>query len=81
MAGILNTIIQFYVFLIIAYVLLSWFPMKGVFADLHGVLGSICEPYLSLFRRIIPPMGALDISPIVAILVLNVLSRLLFSVL
>jgi len=74
-------IIQFYVFLIIAYVLMSWFPVSGVFADLYSVLGTIVEPYIGLFRRIIPPLGALDISPIVAILVLNVLSSLLRSVL
>jgi len=76
-----NTLIQFYVFLIIAYVLMSWFPLSGVFADLYGVIGTIVEPYLGLFRRIIPPLGALDISPIVAILVLNVLARLIGNVL
>jgi len=80
-AGIVNTLIQFYVFLIIAYVLMSWFPLSGVFADLYGVIGTIVEPYLGLFRRIIPPLGALDISPIVAILVLNVLARLIGNVL
>jgi uncharacterized protein YggT (Ycf19 family) len=80
-AQIVTTLIQFYAFLIIAYVLMSWFPLSGVFADLFGVLGSVCEPYLGLFRRIIPPMGALDISPIVAILVLNVLGRLVARVL
>ena len=34
-------------------------------------LGRICEPYLEPFRRIIPPLGMIDISPIVAFLVLN----------
>lgn len=35
-------------------------------------LRDVCEPYLGLFRRFIPPIGPLDISPIVAILVLSI---------
>ena len=35
-------------------------------------LRQVCEPYLSIFRRFIPPIGPLDISPIVAILVLSI---------
>jgi uncharacterized protein YggT (Ycf19 family) len=63
---------QFYMWLIVAYVLMSWFPVSGAFADLYRVLASVCEPYLALFRRFIPPIGALDISPMVAILVLQI---------
>lgn len=36
-----------------------------------GFLRDVCEPYLSIFRRFIPPLGPLDISPIVAILLLQ----------
>ena len=70
-------VLQFYGWLIIAYVLMSWFPASGAIADVRGVLGTIVEPYLALFRRFIPPLGAVDISPIVAILVLQVAARLL----
>ena len=77
---VLAGVIQFYSYLLIAYVLMSWFPMRGVFMDLYAVLATIVDPYLGLFRRIIPPLGALDISPIVAILVLNFLGRLVVSV-
>lgn len=73
-------VIQFYSYLLIAYVVMTWFPMRGIFADLFAVLATIVEPYLGLFRRIIPPIGALDISPIAAILVLNFLGRLVVSV-
>jgi uncharacterized protein YggT (Ycf19 family) len=73
----LLTVIQFYTWLIIAYVLMSWFPISGVFQDLYNVLASIVEPYLGIFRRIIPPMGAFDISPIVSILVLNLVAELI----
>ena len=78
---VLAGVIQFYSYLLIAYVLMSWFPIRGVFADIYAVLSTIVEPYLGLFRRIIPPIGALDISPIAAILVLNLLGSLVVSVL
>lgn len=77
----LLTVIQFYTWLIIAYVLMSWFPITGVFQDLYNVLATIVEPYLGIFRRIIPPIGAFDISPIVSILVLNVVAELISRVL
>jgi uncharacterized protein YggT (Ycf19 family) len=45
------------------------------------VLGTICEPYIGLFRKIVPTVGAggvgLDLSPLVAILVLQIFIRLL----
>jgi len=75
--SIVLMVIRFYSWLIIAYVLMSWFPISGVFVELYNVLGSIVEPYLSLFRRFIPPVGAVDISPIVAILVLQVAAQFL----
>jgi YggT family protein len=37
-----------------------------------GFLRDVTEPYLSLFRRFIPPIGPVDVSPIVAILVLQI---------
>jgi YggT family protein len=80
-AGILFQVVQFYILLIIAYVLMSWFPLKGPLLDLYGVLATIVEPYLALFRRFIPPIGSLDISPIVAILVLQALVRLVAQLL
>jgi uncharacterized protein YggT (Ycf19 family) len=80
-AYVVLTVIKFYTWLIIAYVLMSWFPISGVFQDIYSVLATIVEPYVGVFRRIIPPLGALDISPIVAILVLNVIARVVSQVL
>jgi uncharacterized protein YggT (Ycf19 family) len=40
----------------------------------------VCEPYLRLFRRFIPPLGAIDLSPMVAIIVLYFVRSLLVSV-
>ncbi len=76
-ASLIHGLIQFYIMLIIVYVLMSWFPVSGFIEEIHRVLGSLVEPYLGLFRRIIPPIGAIDISPIVAIFALQILGNLL----
>lgn len=79
----LSAVIEFYTLIIFVYVLLSWFPARsGIVYDLHNVLAQVCEPYLGLFRRIVPRTGAIDFSPLVAILVLEyVLSPVLFAIL
>ncbi|APH05334.1 YggT family protein [Bacillus weihaiensis] len=67
---VLSTLLRIYSYAIIIYILLSWFPgaRESSFGEL---LGKIVEPYLEPFRKIIPPLGMIDISPIVAILTLN----------
>ena len=72
--------VDFYVGLIIIYILMSWLPsMPGIVGDLYRVLGRLCDPFLNLFRRIIPPIGgsgmAIDFSPVVAVLVLQIAAR------
>ncbi|HET7522155.1 MAG TPA: YggT family protein [Bacillales bacterium] len=59
-----------YSWALIVYILMSWFPnaRESTFGQF---MGSICDPYLEPFRRIIPPLGMIDFSPIVAILVLR----------
>lgn len=76
--NILSAIVNFYVFLIIIYVLLSWFPHEsGTMYDVYNAFGKICEPYLGLFRRIMPPLGGIDFSPIVAVLILEFVMQLI----
>lgn len=75
MLGIVNSLLSFYSTLIIVYVLMSWFRPTGVFYDIYRVLGQLCEPYIGLFRRIVPLIGAIDFSPLVALLVLEYLIR------
>lgn len=72
-----------YSMLIFVYVMLSWFPAdRGILADINTVLGKICDPYLNLFKKFIPPIGGMvDVSPIVALLVLQFGIRLLISLL
>lgn len=69
--GVIQNLQSIYTFMIIGYVLLSWLPNAresfiGVF------LGKLVEPYLSIFRRLIPPIGGmLDLSPILAVFALQ----------
>lgn len=71
-----------YVGIILVYVLMSWIPnMHGWVLDVYRALGSVCDPYMDIFRRIIPPIGMIDISPIFAILVLQFVARMLDLVL
>jgi YggT family protein len=86
LAAVLVPVIDFYILLIIAYVLLGWFvgmSTSGLVYDLYHVLASLCEPYLGLFRRVIPPLmmgsGGLDLSPVLAILVLEVVAGIVRS--
>ncbi|MGP4059735.1 YggT family protein [Halobacillus litoralis] len=68
--NILMTALQIYSWILIIYILLSWFP--GARESSFGeVLAKLAEPFLEPFRKIIPPLGMIDISPIVAILVLR----------
>lgn len=65
---------QVYTWLLIVRVFLSWIrhnPYNPVIRFIY----EITEPYLSVFRRIIPPLGAVDLSPIAAILVLDFIVR------
>ncbi|EPD52868.1 YggT family protein [Paenisporosarcina sp. FSL H8-0542] len=67
---ILNEAIYVYSILLIIYIFMSWVPSVKE-SSIGRMFEKICEPYLEVFRRFIPPFGMIDVSPIVAILVLN----------
>lgn len=77
--SIIVLLAQIYQYMIIIYVLLSWLPnLRDSF--IGETLGKLVEPYLAPFRRFIPPIfGMIDISPIVAVFVLNIASYGLVS--
>ena len=77
--SILQQIIQIYSWALIIYILMSWFPNARE-SSIGQILAKICEPYLEPFRKIIPSIGMMDISPIVAFLVLNFAQSGLHSV-
>ncbi len=80
--SLLVQLVDLYTFILFVYVLLSWIPTKpGILADIDNVLSKICDPYLDLFRRFIPPIGGMvDISPIFAIIVLQLVVRVLYII-
>ncbi|MEG2260487.1 MAG: YggT family protein [Raoultibacter sp.] len=73
LAAILMALSNTYCMVIFVYIMMSWFPMgKGVIADIYAFLGKICDPYLNIFKKFIPPIGGmLDVTPIIALLVLQ----------
>jgi uncharacterized protein YggT (Ycf19 family) len=56
-----------YTLLIFVYIIASWIRLPYSLSPLQRFLHDVCEPYLRLFRRVLPPVGPLDLSPIVAI--------------
>ena len=72
-----------YVLLIFAYVLMSWIrlPYSIWLSRIQRFLYDVCEPYLRLFRRILPPIGPLDLSPMIAVIVLFIARRVAVSLL
>ncbi|MBD2314436.1 YggT family protein [Desertifilum sp. FACHB-1129] len=75
----LTTFLQFYFVLLIARILLSWFPNINWFDPPFSILSQLTDPYLNLFRSIIPPLGGLDFSPILAIMVLQLLQGVVLN--
>ncbi|WP_018921327.1 YggT family protein [Salsuginibacillus kocurii] len=61
---------QIYSFAVIIYIFMSWFPGSRE-SQFGQMLGSIVEPFIEPFRKVIPPLGMIDISPIVALIALN----------
>jgi YggT family protein len=87
-AGYVLAVIRVYTLLIIAYILSSMFfafggrvPYARWSSAVLGFLRDVCEPYLAIFRRFIPALGPIDLSPIIAILVLNFLGGIVVRLL
>jgi uncharacterized protein YggT (Ycf19 family) len=70
-----------YILLIFVYILTSWIRVPYSLNKLQRFLHDVCEPYLRLFRRVVPPLGPLDLSPMVGVIVLIVAERLLQAIL
>ncbi|AFY75959.1 MAG: YggT family protein [Hydrococcus sp. C42_A2020_068] len=72
--------IQIYTLLIFIRILLTWFQTAGWAYQGISFLSPITDPYLNLFRSLIPPLGGIDFSPWLAIIVLQVVGQLLVQV-
>ncbi len=74
MTGLLCSLVQIFIYMIIVRVVLSWFPSTsgGVIAQISYFVGRFTEPVLDWVRRIMPRTGALDLSPLVVLLFLQI---------
>jgi YggT family protein len=77
----LDVFIGVYLIVILLLVLTSWIRLPYGFNPVLRFLHDVCDPYLNLFRRVLPPLGPIDLSPMVAILVLIVLREVLHALL
>jgi len=78
LVDVLAQTLMIYSVVLLIRVLLSWFPNLdwGSNPILSGI-SSITDPYLNLFRGLIPPLGGIDLSAFVALLALNLVQNLL----
>jgi uncharacterized protein YggT (Ycf19 family) len=85
-ADYLRTLMTIYIVLIFIRILMSWFtriPYNRVLDAFLKFVSEVTDPYLNLFRRIIPMVrigpGALDLSPIVGVLVLSIVGGIVIN--
>ena len=77
--SILYTTISIYSVMLLVRVLLTWFPNVDWSNPLFSTLRQLTDPYLNLFRSIVPTFGGMDFSPILALFALQFLQRALMS--
>ncbi|MDI9406022.1 MAG: YggT family protein [Chitinophagaceae bacterium] len=75
--GVLIQTLSIYTLLLLVRVLLSWFPNLDWSNPVLATVSSITDPYLNAFRGLIPPIGGLDLSAILAFLALQLVQTLL----
>ena len=85
-ADFVSALLYVYILCILAYIVLNLFfafgARPGYSRALDAVmtfLRDVSEPYLRIFRRFIPPIGPIDISPIVAIIVLQIVGSIIIG--
>ena len=78
-----NVFIALYGLVILVYIITSWLrlPYSLTLNRIQRFLYDVCEPYLRLFRRVLPATGAIDLSPMLAPIALGVIDRFLIWVL
>lgn len=80
-ADYLSTLIYVYILLIFAHIVAGWLfafgvrpPYSRASGAAIGFLRDVCEPFLRIFRRVLPSFGGIDFSPIVALIVLELIN-------
>ena len=82
-AGFARVFVTVYSLLILAYIITSWvrLPYSTWLNRIQRFLYDVCDPYLRLWRRILPTFGPLDLSPVVGVAFLYILLRVIESIL
>jgi len=83
LANFVYVFLWVYLLLLFAYILTSWIrlPYRPWLNRVQRFLYDVCDPYLRIFRRLLPPLGPLDLSPMVAIFVLLIIQNVVVSLL
>jgi uncharacterized protein YggT (Ycf19 family) len=81
-ASFVQVFVTVYSLLILGYIITSWvrLPYSPWLNRIQRFLYDVCDPYLRLFRRFVPPVGPLDLSPMIGVLVLVVLQQVLRAI-
>lgn len=75
--NILAMALQLYTFVLLARILVTWIPNLDPYHPAVQLLFQVTEPVLEPARRLIPPLGMMDISPIVVFFAIQILARIL----
>ena len=80
---LLIRLLDIYQLLIVVWCLFSWLRLtrNQVLESVYEALGTLVEPYIGLFRRLLPPMMGVDFTPVIAIVVLQILERVVIALL
>ena len=79
----LDVFIGVYILVILLYIITSWIrlPYSPTLNRIQRFLYDVCDPYLRLFRRVVPPLGPLDLSPMLAVIALLSFQQILNAIL
>jgi uncharacterized protein YggT (Ycf19 family) len=76
-----NVFVGVYVLVVFLYVLTSWISLPYSLRPVQRFLYDVCEPYLRIWRRILPMAGPIDLSPMVAVIALVLVERIAIALL
>jgi uncharacterized protein YggT (Ycf19 family) len=82
-AGFVQVFVTVYSLLILAYIITSWvrLPYSPWLNRIQRFLYDVCDPYLRLWRRVLPNFGPLDLSPVIGVASLYIFLRIILSIL
>jgi uncharacterized protein YggT (Ycf19 family) len=77
----LDVFVTVYVLVIFVYILTSWVQLPYSLRPVQRFLYDVCEPYLRLWRRVLPMAGPIDLSPMIAVIALIAAERIVVAIL